>query len=71
MNPGADRQRWLSCAAAAEFLGLDERRTRRLLVSKAIPALRMSSKQWLVSRAACENFLRKMGEAVPAAGDAA
>lgn len=65
MNPGADRQRWLSCSAAAEFLGLDERRTRRLLVSKTIPALRLSSRQWLISRAACVNWLRRMGEVIP------
>lgn len=62
MNPGADKQRWLSASGAAEFVGLDERRLRRLLVAKAIPAMRLSSKQWLVSRAACVNWLRRMGE---------
>jgi excisionase family DNA binding protein len=67
MRARPDADRWLSLDRAGEFLGFDSRLVRRLVKSKELPGLqtRGGGGRFLISRAACENFLRRMGEAIP------
>jgi hypothetical protein len=69
MRAATDNERWLSLDAAGAFMGIDSRLVRRLVKAKELAGIQMrgGSGRFLISKAACENFLRKLGE--PVAGD--
>jgi hypothetical protein len=64
MRARPDADRWLSLDRAGEFLGIDSRLVRRLVKSKELPGLQMRGGhgRFLISRAACINFARRLGE---------
>lgn len=65
MRAQTDPERWLSLDSAGTFLGLDSRTVRRLVKAKELAGMQLRGGRFLISRAACLNFLRRLGEVIP------